>query len=223
MSDAAWARLGHQPLTLTGSWIRLESYEDRHYNALKRAADDPRIWEWMPKSYAGDNFGELIAAMKAGRGLGHQSSFTAHRISDNAVIGLTEYLNIRPADRSVEIGSWFIPDEWSGPANPDSKLLLLRYAFEELRCHRVQFRTDRLNERSRRAILKLGALEEGILRHEKSVQGLRLRDTCIFSILAGEWPVVRERLQDRLGTIKGEVVRRDRHLEQGSFQNRNVG
>ena len=125
--------------------------------------------------------------------------FAVVRRSDNAVIGSTRYLNITPADRRLEIGStWYVVGAWGTAVNPECKLLLLSHAFETLGANRVELRTDRLNERSQAAILKLGAIREGVLRRHMKVHGGRMRDTVVFAIISPEWPRVKARLRARL-------------------------
>jgi N-acetyltransferase len=193
-------------VTPAGLLVRLEPYEDRHYPALQAAADDPRIWEWMPTRWAGERFAGLVDVITTGYAEGKRLSFAICRVADGSVVGLTEYLDIRLADCSVEIGTWLAPSEWSGPTNPETKFLLLEHAFKRLACGRVQFRTDRLNQRSSAAIRKLGAVAEGVLRREKRVQDGRIRDTCLFSILAEEWPAVSERLRRRLDRFEASPL-----------------
>jgi RimJ/RimL family protein N-acetyltransferase len=159
----------------------------------------------MPTRWGGERFARLIEALKAGYAEGRRLSFAIRRVADGSIVGLTEYLDIRLPDSCVEIGTWLAPSEWSGPANPESKFLLLEHAFERLACGRVQFRTDRLNDRSSRAIRKLGAVPEGVLRREKRVQDGRVRDTCLFSILAEEWPAVGNGLRRRLDRFEAPL------------------
>ncbi len=195
-----------RPVTLAGRFVRLEPYEDRHHAALQAAAEDPRIWQWMPTRWGGGKFAGLVDAITTGYAEGRRLSFAIRRVADGPVVGLTEYLDIRMVDGSVEIGTWLAPSEWSGPTNPESKFLLLEHAFERLACGRVQFRTDRLNRRSSAAIRKLGAVAEGVLRREKRVEDGRIRDTCLFSILADEWPAVRDRLRRRLDRFEASPL-----------------
>jgi RimJ/RimL family protein N-acetyltransferase len=113
-------------------------------------------------------------------------------------IGSTRLLDLRPADRQVEIGSTFLARGfWRTPANTESKLLFLTYCFETLGCVRVALKTDGRNVRSQEAIARLGAVREGVLRKHMNVRGYQ-RDTVYFSILDHEWPAVRARLQARL-------------------------
>jgi RimJ/RimL family protein N-acetyltransferase len=115
-------------------------------------------------------------------------------------VGITSYLEIRPAHRGLEIGNTWIARPWQGTqVNPENKYLLLRHAFESLDALRVQLKTDGRNLRSQRAIEKLGALKEGVLRKHMILQDGYVRDTVMYSIIAEEWPRVREGLEARLG------------------------
>ncbi len=200
MSGDAWVR----PVTLTGAHVTLEPLEERHLEALRAVARDPRIWAGGFSNPPTDDetFAGYAEAAFAGRDAGDMCPFAVRRRSDDAVIGSTRYLNIAPRDRRLEIGStWYAVSAWGTAVNPECKLLLLRHAFEALRAERVEFRTDRLNERSQGAILKLGAAREGVLRRHMRVQGARLRDTVVFAIIRPDWPRVRARLEARLAAF----------------------
>ncbi len=115
------------------------------------------------------------------------------------VVGSTRYLAIEPAHRRLEIGYTWVAPSWQRSAiNTEAKLLMLAHAFERLGCHRVEFKTDALNERSRTALLGIGTVEEGTLRQHMITQGGRRRDTVYYSVLDGEWPAVRRLLTERL-------------------------
>src|SRR5262249_40023300 len=121
--------------------------------------------------------------------------FVVRSLRDGRLVGSTSYLDVIERHRRVEIGStWYHPDVWATAVNPECKLLLLVHAFEVFGVNRVSFVTDVRNERSRAAIAKLGAVQEGILRAHMVTQGDRVRDSVLFSITAAEWPAVREQL-----------------------------
>jgi RimJ/RimL family protein N-acetyltransferase len=185
------------PRTLTGRLIALEPLEDRHHAALLNAAADPETWTYIPVDPA-KGFAARLPWMVEENANGHLQTFVVRRLADDAVVGSTSYLNIAPGDARVEIGfTWYTAAARGGPVNPEAKCLLLENAFA---CHynRVEFKTDARNVRSRAALLKLGAREEGILRgHMWMPQGY-FRDSVYFSILAAEWPAVRAGLQKRL-------------------------
>jgi RimJ/RimL family protein N-acetyltransferase len=117
---------------------------------------------------------------------------------------MTRYLNIEEAHKRLEIGStWYEPSTWGGPVNPECKLLLMRHAFETLRFHRVEYKTDARNARSRAAILKLGAVQEGILARHMVMADGHIRDSVIFSIVDTGWPKVKAGLEKRLAALPG--------------------
>jgi len=129
----------------------------------------------------------------------HELAFAVLLKAANRHVGMTRYLNIEEAHKKLEIGStWYEPAAWGGPVNPECKLLLMRHAFEALKVHRVEYKTDVLNARSRAAILKLGAKQEGILRKHMVAAGGRARDSVYFSIIDDEWPAVKAGLEKRL-------------------------
>jgi protein-tyrosine-phosphatase len=127
-------------------------------------------------------------------------------LSSGELIGSTAYIEPNAQHKRVEIGwTWYRPDHWAGPVNPECKLLLMQHAFEALGLNRVQLVTDSLNTRSQAAIAKLGATREGVLRSHAITRGGRIRDTVVFSIVAPEWPRVRERLLERLAAFQRKV------------------
>jgi N-acetyltransferase len=188
------------PTTLRGRFVALEPLEDRHHADLIRAAEDPDLWRYIPidieKGFAG-RLPWLIEEMAKGR----QITFVVRRLSDNAVVGSTSYMAITQADAKVEIGStWYVAGAQGGAVNPEAKYLLLSNAFAA-GYNRVEFKTDAKNLRSRAALRKLGAQEEGILRgHMWMPQGY-FRDSAYFSILTAEWPEVKAQLEARLAAF----------------------
>jgi RimJ/RimL family protein N-acetyltransferase len=138
---------------------------------------------------------EALRARDAGTAL----PFATVLQATGQIVGSTRYLNVEPSHRRVEIGATFIGTAWQRTAvNTEAKYLMLWHAFERLACHRVEFKTDSLNEPSRRAILRLGATEEGTLRSHMLVAGGRLRDTVYFSIIRPEWPTIKASLEAKL-------------------------
>jgi RimJ/RimL family protein N-acetyltransferase len=189
------------PRTLRGKFVVLEPLEERHHEALlNAAASDANIWRYIPvdreKGYAARLPDTVNANTK-----GTMMTFVVRRLSDDAVVGSTSYLNIVPSDARVEIGfTWYVPGAQGGPVNPECKYLLLQNAFAA-HYNRVEFKTDAKNAHSRAALKKLGAAEEGILRgHMWMPQGY-FRDSVYFSVLAGEWPAVKAKLEARLAAF----------------------
>ena len=188
------------PVVLAGETVRLEPLSLGCHEHLTAAAIEPGVNRWVKHPLTSSDdvrayIEEALRAQEAGTAL----PFATIDQKTSSVIGSTRYLNVDLSNRRVEIGSTFLAPEWQRTkANTEAKYLMLRYAFEELRCIRVEFKTDRLNEKSRRAILRLGAQEEGTLRSHMVVAGGRLRDTVYFSIIEREWPGVKRRLEEQL-------------------------
>jgi RimJ/RimL family protein N-acetyltransferase len=183
--------------TLTGRFVALEPLETHHHAALLAAAADPETWTYIP--VAPDNgFAKQLPWMTAENDAGRFLTFVVRELADGTIVGSTSYLNFAPADAKVEIGfTWYSARARGGPVNPEAKYLLLKNAFDA-GYNRVEFKTDSRNARSRAALLKLGAKEEGTLRgHIWMPQGY-FRDSVYFSILSSEWPRVRSDLEQRL-------------------------
>src|SRR5262245_8343750 len=184
---------------LTGRFVQIEPLFEGHREALRLAADDERIWRHTIAVARGPGFDEWFGEALRLYAAGTRVPFAVSRLADGPLIGSTSYLDVALQHKRVEIGStWYRPETWGTAINPDCKLLLLAHAFDVLGVNRVALITDRTNERSRAAIARLGAVQEGILRAHMVVQGGRIRDTVVYSITAGEWPAARERLTERL-------------------------
>lgn len=190
-----------RPVTLQGSAIRLEPLALEHVPGLARVGLDPDLWRWVPTLVASPaEMRDYVEQALEEQRLGSALPFAIIEQAGGQVIGSTRYGNIDRGNRRLEIGwTWVAPAWQRTRANTEAKLLLLAHAFETLGAFRVEFKTDALNERSRRAILRLGATEEGTLRRHVLVpRSGRVRDTVYFSILDHEWPAVRARLAARL-------------------------
>jgi RimJ/RimL family protein N-acetyltransferase len=185
-----------QPLTLEGDYVRLEPLSQAHAEGLAAVAADEAIWRYYPASLRTlADVQSWIEVALAQRAAGTSLPFAILDRAGGRAIGSTRYMNIVPHDRGLEIGStWLTPAVWRTAVNTECKLLLLRHAFETLGCIRVQIKTDALNERSRRAIERLGAQFEGILRQHMVVRDGRYRDTAMYSIIDTEWPAVKAKL-----------------------------
>jgi N-acetyltransferase len=189
------------PPTLRGRHVTLEPIEERHARDLFAAMQDEEVCRylaWPPPV----KIDETLALIREARELmarGQSIVFAQVWNATGRAVGSTRLLDLRPADRQVEIGSTFLArDYWRTPANTESKLLFLAYCFDTLGCVRVALKTDGRNARSQEAIARLGAVKEGVLRKHMNVRGYQ-RDTVYFSILEHEWPAVKARLQARLG------------------------
>jgi len=185
--------------TMTGCWVRLEPLAEEHREGLRAAADDDRIWEHMTLLAIGEGFERWFQNAFDQRKAGKRLPFAVRLLASGELIGSTSYLDPEPQHRRVEIGAtWYRQDHWGGAINPECKLLLLAHAFETLGLNRVSFVTDVRNERSQAAIAKLGAVREGLLRAHVVTRDGRIRDSVLFSIIASDWPRVKERLEERL-------------------------
>jgi RimJ/RimL family protein N-acetyltransferase len=187
----AWVR----PLTLQSERLRLEPLSQDHAQGLYnrgRAAGD---WAYMPRSCFIDQ-ADCRQWIEEALARDNQLPFTIIESGKNKVVGSTRYLNIRPEHRSLEIGWTWLGQEWQRTGvNTEVKWLLLRHAFERLGCRRVEFKTDARNLRSQRALERIGATREGVLRKHMIVQDDYSRDSVYFSVIDDDWPDVAERLQ----------------------------
>jgi RimJ/RimL family protein N-acetyltransferase len=188
-------------VTLTGARVRLEPLELRHAADLAAAGADPEVWRWMPVAPPASeaDMRAVIDLLLERREAGAQLPFAQVELASGRAVGSTSYLDIAPADGRVEIGwTWLGRPWWRTPLNTEAKLLLLGHAFDTLHLNRVALKTDIRNERSQAAIERIGGVREGVLRAHMIRPDGSLRDTVYFSILASEWPAVRERLNRRL-------------------------
>jgi RimJ/RimL family protein N-acetyltransferase len=185
--------------TLEGRIVRLEPLASSHEEDLWEASRDPRTWRWLsdvqPQTRA--DWSVFVAAALAAQRAGTELPLVTTQ--HGTVVGSTRFLNLRPEHRSVEIGwTWLHPSAWSTGANAEAKLLQMRHAFELWGCRRVEFKTDALNERSRRALEALGATFEGIHRYHMLVRGGENRDSAWYSVTDEDWPAVEAHLERRL-------------------------
>ena len=185
------------PVTLTGRFVRLEPLSRGHVDALDRIAYAPSIWTWMPRTLT-DRASlaawveEALAAEKTGTTL----PFATLLRDSDLVVGSTRYLNISALDGRMEIGgTWIAPEHQRSVVNTEAKLLMLTHAFETLGATRVEFKTHSKNEKSRRAIERIGGVFEGLHRKHMLHQDGSRRDSAWYSILDDEWPVVKVRLE----------------------------
>jgi RimJ/RimL family protein N-acetyltransferase len=185
-----------EPITLAGRWVRLEPLAERHADDLAAISEDAEIWRYMPAALmTADQLRAWIAETLALQASGAVLPFATIEQSSGRAIGGTRYLDIRPKDRGIEIGwTWLARRAWRTAINSECKYMLLRHAFETLGCIRVQIKTDQRNQRSRRAIERIGGQFEGILRQHIALRDGTYRDSAYYSILHTEWPAVKERL-----------------------------
>lgn len=189
------------PVTLTGRYLDLVPLELGHSAALARVADDPEIWRYWRTVGPNDErtMDASIRSLLAHQAAGTDLAFTVVRHDDATPVGMTRFLDIQRENDSAEVGgTWFARAFWRTPFNTESKRLMLGYAFDIERCHRVQIKTDVRNLRSQRAIERIGATREGVLReHFLNHDGAR-RSSVYYSVLSSEWPAVRARLDAAL-------------------------
>ncbi|MBU6439654.1 MAG: GNAT family N-acetyltransferase [Betaproteobacteria bacterium] len=186
--------------TLVGSRVRLRPLQAQDANSLLDAASDGRLWELeytvVPSAETVESY---IATALRGRDAGTVLPFVIEDLQSGRVAGSTRMWNIDPPHRRLEIGhTWLALSLQRSHVNTEAKFLLLRHAFETMGCIRVQFTTDEINARSRAAIERLGAVQEGILRNERIMPSGRRRNSVVFSITDAEWPRVRESLLRRM-------------------------
>jgi N-acetyltransferase len=191
------------PLTLEGSVARLEPIRHEHAELFWEAAkvDLEEIFRWIPYSMkTAEDFQRLVEKAFDEQERGESVVFATIERSSGRVIGSTRFMNIDRVNRRVEIGSTWIAPAWQRTrVNTEAKYVMLRHAFEVWGCMRVELKTDALNQKSRDAILRIGAKEEGTLRRHLITWTGRVRDTVYFSILDSEWPEVKARLEAKLG------------------------
>lgn len=187
------------PITLRGQHARLEPLSHDHREALVEAVKDGELSKlWYTAIPLPDNMGKEIDRRLRLQAAGSMLPFTVFDAGDN-IVGMTTYMNIDATNRRVEIGStWYGKSAQRGPLNTQCKLLLLTHAFETLNCIAVEFRTHFFNHQSRRAIERLGAKQDGILRSHQVAPNGTLRDTVVYSITAAEWPTVKAHLEYQL-------------------------
>ena len=187
-----------RPVTLANDVVKLEPLGQQHADDLHAVAREPHIWRYLPADPSGslEEMRAWIAAALQEQERGAQIPFAIVERQSGRAIGSTRYLAISPRDRGLEIGgTWLAVEAQRTGVNTSCKYLLLRHAFEELGAVRVQLKTDRRNDISQRAIERLGAVREGVLRKHMLVLNGYLRDSVMYSILDSEWPVVKARLE----------------------------
>jgi RimJ/RimL family protein N-acetyltransferase len=185
-----------EPITLRSASVRLEPLDQRHCGDLFEAVKDGELWRlWYTSIPAPD---KMDAEIDRRRGLQASGSMLPFAVVDGATgkaVGMTTYMNVDAVNKRVEIGStWYRRNVQRTNLNTQCKLLLLTHAFESLSCIAVEFRTHFFNHASRRGIERLGAKLDGILRSHQLASDGTLRDTCVYSVIASEWPTVKSHL-----------------------------
>jgi N-acetyltransferase len=194
----SWERIAPR---LEGGIVVVEPLATAHEAGLWEAASDPRIWTWMPVNAieSRETFQGWFAEALGRTSAGIEQAFTVLAADTGDPIGSTRYLALRPEHRGLEIGwTWLAPAAWSSGANAEAKLMLMRHAFEELACMRVEFKTDASNERSRAALEALPARFEGIFRKHMLVRDGAVRHSAWYAVTDEEWPAVEANLLERI-------------------------
>lgn len=183
-------------VTLEGAHVRLEPLSAEHAEGLNAAAADGELWKlWYTNVPDRSGMPDWIAAAVGARARGEQQAFAVRERASGDLVGCTRYCNVDAANRRLEIGhTWYARRVQRSAVNSECKRLLLAHAFETLDCIAVEFRTHWHNPRSRAAIARLGAKLDGVLRNHRIMPDGSLRDTVVFSIIASEWPAVRNHL-----------------------------
>jgi len=190
-----------EPVTLVGKHVRLEPMTEAHIPGLTEIGAGQTFWDFMlygninTEADMANWVRDILARAEKETDL----PFVAIHLTSERVAGATRYLNIMPKDRGLEIGgTWYGTEFQRTPVNTECKYLLLKHAFETLRCIRVQLKTDLRNERSQKAIERIGAKKEGVLRNHMILPDGRFRHSVFYSILDTEWPDVRKRLEEMM-------------------------
>ena len=190
------------PVVLTGKHVRLEPMTEEHVPGLAEIGVGQTFWDFMlyGNMNSVDDMHDWVQDILSRAKKGTDLPFVVIHLASGRVAGATRYLNIVSKDRGLEIGgTWYGLEFQRTPVNTECKYLLLRHAFETLGCIRVQLKTDSRNERSQKAIERLGAVKEGILRNHMILPDGRYRHSVFYSILDTEWPEVKRRLEEMMG------------------------
>lgn len=188
------------PCVLERDGVRLEPLTVNHQDGLRAAAADGELWKlWFTAVPAPDATEAYVDLALKGQHEGHMLAWAVRELSTETIVGSTRYHDIVPAVDRVEIGyTWYAKSRQRSAVNTVCKLLLLAHAFDALGCKVVGLRTDNFNFVSQRAIEGLGAKKDGVIRHHQARRDGTVRDSVMYSILAGEWPDVRRHLELRL-------------------------
>ena len=192
-----------EPVTLEGAHVRLEPLSlERHGAGLLEIALDPELWRWtVAKIETPGELHRYVERALQDQAEGRALPFATVERAGGRIVGSTRFMAIAVPHRRVEIGSTWIARPWQRTAiNTEAKYLMLRHAFETWGCLRVEFKTDVRNQRSRRALLRLGCVEEGTYRKHLITERGTVRDSVYYSVVDDEWPAVKARLEGLLGS-----------------------
>ena len=217
--DFATPPLAVWPVTLEGDIVRLEPLSPDHHAPLAAVGLDERLWRWIPWPIrTGEDLAAYVQTALDGLAARTVLPFATVERSTGRVIGSTRFANISEADRRVEIGWTWVAVPWQrSTVNSEAKLLMLDHAFGTWHCHRVEFKTDSLNDASRNALLAIGATFEGIFRNHMVTETGRLRHSAYYSITDDDWPDVRAGLVGRIARIERKAHEsQDRYDPEGA-------
>ena len=189
------------PIILNGKYVRLEPMMEDHIPGLAEIGVGQTFWDFMlyGRMESVEDMCNWVRDILSRAQNGTDLPFVAIHLASGKVAGATRYLNIMPKDRGLEIGgTWYGTEYQRTPVNTECKYLLLTHAFERLGCIRVQLKTDLRNVRSQKAIERIGAKREGILRNHMILPSGQFRDSVFYSILDSEWPEVKKRLEESI-------------------------
>lgn len=190
-----------EPVVLIGKYVRLEPMTERHIAGLAEIGVGQPFWDFMlygPMNSM-DEMADWVSEILGRAAKGTDLPFAVIHLASGRVAGATRYLNIMPEHRGLEVGgTWYGTEFQRTAVNTEAKYLLLKHAFEELECIRVQLKTDSRNERSQKAIERIGAVKEGVLRNHMILPDGYYRSSVYYSILDTEWPLVKARLEEMM-------------------------
>ena len=193
-----------KPVTLTGKVVRLEPLSEAHVPGLAAVGMNDEIWRWLPYGVMKkeEDIRGWVREMLRRAANGADKPFAVIHLASGRVAGATRYMDIHPKDYALEIGgTWYGVEFQRTGVNTEAKYLLLRHAFEDLKCIRVQIKTDLRNERSQKAIERIGAVREGVLRNNMIMPDGYYRSSVYYSILDNEWPAVKARLEEMMNKV----------------------
>jgi len=196
---------------LRGEHVYLTLLHPNDIPTLQQLAKNPRIWEYTKTLLVNETFDEqftkYITSALDDRFSGGQCSFVIRDASDHRIIGMTRYYKIEPSHKRLSIGyTWYIPEVWGQVYNKECKLLLLQYAFEKLQYQRVEFEVAHQNERSQKAVEKIGGVREAMLRKHGLHADGTMRHTYVFSIIDDEWPEKKARLKELVSNESARLI-----------------
>lgn len=197
---------------LRGQYVYLQLLQDDDVPTLRALAKDERIWEYTKTLLVNETydqqFDNYISIAFDPNGTGRQYSFVMRDAQSGAIMGMTRFYHVEPANKRLKIGyTWYTPAYWGKVHNKECKLLLLQYAFETLGFRRVEFEVAHKNIRSQKAVAKIGGIKEGVLRKHMLQPNGEVRHTVVFSIVDDEWPAVKNSLEQMVAQNSSEAIK----------------